>query len=132
MESQHSEIKFPANNSLSATEKNVPVAEREENSRLHEQLVKLGDMMGDGLHYEADGKWISAEYKRICRILFPEKFQRQRKAKAEAIDASMKRLLMNFKCECGGIVIQKRSGCKVAYCGKCNKRYVANNRKKKT
>lgn len=32
-------------------------------AHLHRQLVKLGDMMGDGLHLEPDGKWISKEYK---------------------------------------------------------------------
>lgn len=36
---------------------------------LHRQLVKLGDMMGDGLHKEPDGKWISREYAKIAKQL---------------------------------------------------------------
>lgn len=35
----------------------------EDNKKLHEQLIKLGDMMGDGLHHEDGGKWIEREYK---------------------------------------------------------------------
>jgi len=33
------------------------------NEHLLAQLVKLGDMMGDGLHNEPDGKWIEREYR---------------------------------------------------------------------
>ena len=33
------------------------------------QFCRIGEMMGDGLHYEADGKWISKEYKRLAKIL---------------------------------------------------------------
>jgi len=36
------------------------------------QFCKLGEMMGDGLHHEADGKWIAIEYKKLSRILIPE------------------------------------------------------------
>lgn len=36
---------------------------------LHQQLIRLGDMMGDGLHLEQDGKWIEKEYKHICMLL---------------------------------------------------------------
>lgn len=32
---------------------------------LHRQLVKLGDMIGDGLHDEPDGKWITKEYRHL-------------------------------------------------------------------
>lgn len=31
---------------------------------LHQRLICLGDMMGDGLHLERDGRWIAREYKR--------------------------------------------------------------------
>ena len=46
---------------------------------LHRQLVKLGDMMGDGLHHEPGGKWISRDYKRICKALglIPQKPRRK-------------------------------------------------------
>lgn len=44
-----------------------------DNDHLYEQLVKLGDLMGDGLHLEPDGKWIEDEYKRIIREAYPLK-----------------------------------------------------------
>jgi len=44
---------------------------------LSNQLIKLGDMMGDGLHLEDDGKWITKEYNRISRILYPEMFPKK-------------------------------------------------------
>lgn len=31
----------------------------ETKDRLHKDLIKLGDMIGEGLHLEPDGKWIS-------------------------------------------------------------------------
>lgn len=37
---------------------------KEVEDRLYGQLVKLGDMMGDGLHHEPGGKWISRDYKK--------------------------------------------------------------------
>lgn len=90
------------------------------------QFCKLGEMMGEGLHYEADGKWIAAEYKKLSRILIPEirdveKARRLRKT--EAINESMKKLLLEKKCDCGGILVQSRSGSKVCYCYKCDQRY---------
>ncbi len=36
---------------------------------LHQRLIQLGDMMGDGLHYERDGQWITREYKATLRAL---------------------------------------------------------------
>lgn len=36
------------------------------NEHLWRQFEKLGEMMGDGLHHEADGKWISVEYKKLA------------------------------------------------------------------
>ena len=44
------------------------------NEHLWRQFEKLGEMMGDGLHHEADGKWISVEYKKLAKILCPEGF----------------------------------------------------------
>lgn len=40
-----------------------------DNDFLLNQLVKLGDMMGDGLHHEPDGKWIEKEYRKIAKQL---------------------------------------------------------------
>ena len=52
---------------------------------LYRQLVKLGDMMGDGLHHEPDGKWIEKEYNKICKVLHPEMFEKQNEAKKKAL-----------------------------------------------
>jgi len=92
---------------------------------LWSQFCKLGEMMGDGLHNEPDGKWISKEYKRLYKILMPEQTAINRKLKAEAIDAQMAKLLEGRKCDCGGEIKQGRSGSKVAYCKNCNNRFVA-------
>ena len=63
---------------------------------LWNNLVKLGDMMGDGLHLESDGKWIEKEYKKTLLLLglLPkqkrntadiDEYMRQRVAIAETI-----------------------------------------------
>jgi hypothetical protein len=49
--------------------KEIPADER---ARLHKDLVKLGDMIADGEHLEKGGKWISREYRKISKILYPE------------------------------------------------------------
>jgi hypothetical protein len=94
-------------------------------SHLHEQLVKLGDMMGDGLHHESDGKWIPKEYNKVLRALEPEIFKEKRKRKAEALNKKMITLLLSKRCTCGGVLTQSRSGSKIAYCTVCDKRYKA-------
>lgn len=96
------------------------------------QFCRLGEMIGDGLHYEPDGKWISKEYNRLAKILIPEiktQDKEKRKRKASNIDEQMKVLLSNKKCSCGGELKQKRSGTKVAYCIVCDSRYVAKSKK---
>lgn len=133
MEAQSSEIKFPAEENA-VPKKERSAAEIEEHERLSNQLIKLGDMMGDGLHYEKGGKWISAEYKKISRLLSPEinqAYLNQKKARKDHINEQIRKLLKDFRCTCGGICIQARSGSKVSYCGKCNKRYMATSGKKK-
>ena len=34
---------------------------------LEDRLVRLGDMMSDGLHLEPNGKWIEREYKKTLK-----------------------------------------------------------------
>lgn len=94
------------------------------------QLVKLGDMMGDGLHHEPDGKWISQEYKKVSKLLFPEMFKDQRKKQAEIIDKQISILIEEEKCPCGGKLMQKRKGTKIVYCQECDKRYKMITKKK--
>ncbi len=99
-----------------------------ENEHLWRQFCKLGEMMGDGLHYEPDGKWIAKEYRQLAKILIPEMKEEnsiRRKLKAANIDTQMAKLLEGKKCNCGGEIKQGRSGAKVAYCQNCKQRYVA-------
>lgn len=43
--------------------------DKETEARLHSQLVRLGDMIGDGLDLEPGGTWIRQEYRRITAAL---------------------------------------------------------------
>jgi hypothetical protein len=108
-------------------------APKRDNSFEWNQFCRLGEMIGDGLHYEPDGKWITKEYRRLSKILMPELRQQdkvKRNLKAVSIDKQMKEMLLTKRCECGGILKQKRFGTKVCYCEKCNARYVASSKKK--
>ena len=61
------------------------------NEHLWRQFEKLGEMIGDGLHLEEDGKWISSEYNKLAKILCPEGFAEIRKQKSEALTKQFKR-----------------------------------------
>ena len=93
--------------------------------RLHNQLVNLGDMMGDGLHHEPDGKWIEKEYSKIFNTLYPEVKKERRIAQSKKTNEQMENLLKLKKCSCGGDLKQSRSGSIIAYCQTCNMRYKA-------
>lgn len=102
-----------------------------ENEHEWQQFIKLGDMMGDGLHYEEP--WIAKEYKRLAKILVPEikeAGQKRIKAKAERINEQMLSLLSTKTCKCGGSLRQSGSGSLIAYCNNCNSRYKAISKKK--
>lgn len=97
------------------------------------QFVKLGDMMGDGLHHEADGKWITKEYNRLAKILIPEikeSYQQKRKQKTIRTNEQIAKLILDKKCNCGGGLEQRRSGTKIVYCIICDARYKAVSKKK--
>lgn len=99
---------------------------------LHKQLVKLGDMMGDGLHLEPDGKWISKEYRRVANAL-GYNIPSSRKSNVEGINAAMSEALKTSKCKCGGELKQTRSGSYRAQCiaQGCDKKYQFKARKGK-
>nr|WP_067285801.1 hypothetical protein [Marinobacterium profundum] len=86
-------------------------------SNPHQRLVKLGDMMGDGLHLEPDGKWIAREYKATLRelgIAIP------RKNNTPQINERMTVRVKQVVCtQCGGALVQTRSGSKRARCASC-------------
>ena len=92
----------------------------DEKKRLHAQLVKLGDMMGDGLHLEPDGKWISRDYKKILRALG---ISAPRRNNGGAINQAMAEALKTARCTCGAELKQSRSGSMRADCTRCESRY---------
>ena len=88
---------------------------------LHRQLVRLGDMMGDGLHHEPDGKWIVREYNQTLKALG---MAPKRKNNGEAINQAVNSAIKKTKCsECGGELKQTRSGSFNVKCGCCGSRF---------
>jgi hypothetical protein len=98
------------------------LTEQQENT-LYDRLIRLGDMMGDGLHHEPDGKWISKEYGQIVRTLgiVPPK---DRGPSIARIDERMKERVAAVKCTCGeGRLVQVRSGSRRAQCTECGAKW---------
>lgn len=96
---------------------------KEAKDHLHWQLIKLGDMMGDGLHHEPDGKWIEKEYRQVLKALgmLPKK---QRRNNSEAINTAMKQRIKDVSCpKCGGELKQTRSGSKRGVCVGCGAKF---------
>ena len=94
---------------------------KEVSDRLHDQLVKLGDMMGDGLHHEPDGKWITKEYRKVARALG---YGAPRASNAEAINKAMAEAVEITRCrKCGGQLKQTKSGSLRAACVQCDTKY---------
>lgn len=90
-------------------------------ARLHSQLVKLGDMMGDGLHHEPDGKWINAEYR---KTLWALAMLPPRKNNSAIINEAMIKRVAQVPCpNCNGVLKQTRSGAKRAKCQQCSNLY---------
>lgn len=105
-----------------------PDLSQAERDRLADRLVKLGDMMGDGLHHE--DPWIEKEYASTLYLLYPDIKKRRRLAKNKAIDESMAELIEKVGCKaCGGKLRQGRSGSYIAYCIDCNTRHKATKKK---
>ena len=89
----------------------------ETKKHLHKQLIKLGDMMGDGLHHEPDGKWISKEYRKVLKALgmMPKKANN-----SALINERMIKRVKDVSCgHCEGELKQTRSGSKRAVCQSC-------------
>jgi hypothetical protein len=61
--------------------------------RLHQQLIKLGDMMGAGMHHEEP--WIEREYRRVAKQLYPEMFPRKKRKPSQQFIRTLK------ECDCG-------------------------------
>ncbi|WP_218169593.1 hypothetical protein [Pseudomonas gingeri] len=99
-----------------------PAPVRDPNAELHRQLVRLGDMIGDGMADEPDGAWIKKEYREVCKSLGYVK-ARPRRNRGPAINAAVAKYLETARCECGGQLVQSRSGSKRVDCIACRKRY---------
>lgn len=91
--------------------------------RLSNQLIKLGDMMGDGLHHEEP--WIAREYRQTLKALYPDIFKRQRAERAAMINRNMAALLAEKKCPCGGTLKQTRAGTRACACTACGRKFKA-------
>ena len=97
---------------------------------LYNRLIRLGELMGDGCHLEADGKWIEKEYRDILRLLgITSKKPVHRDTKS--INDFMERRLKDVICECGGKLCQSRKGSFIAKCSICGKRYKLGKKVKK-
>lgn len=93
----------------------------EQKAHLHRQLVKLGDMIGEGLHHEPGGKWINIEYKRVLKALgLQQPYKNNRAHINKAMD---KRVAEVFCPNCKGVLNQTRAGSKRARCKECNNLY---------
>ncbi|MEE9647953.1 hypothetical protein [Enterobacter soli] len=91
----------------------------ETKKNLTSQLVKLGDMLGDGLQHEPGGKWISREYNKICRALGLTP-ARPRANNSQLINEHMAKRITEVVCrECSGHLKQTRSGSMRAKCEAC-------------
>lgn len=87
------------------------------NDHLHRQLIRLGDMIGDGLADEPGGSWIKREYAQTMRALGIAPPRRNRSAQ---IDERMRQRVAEVKCgACGGELKQTRSGSTRARCAAC-------------
>ena len=88
---------------------------------LYRQLIRLGDMMGDGLHHDPGGKWISREYKKILRSLG---IMPKRKNNSKAINNLIAKRIKKVVCQkCQGCLKQSRSGSKRAICVDCGAKF---------
>ena len=90
------------------------------------RFVRLGDLMGDGLHHEPDGKWITKEYKALSRKLVPgirEAETAKRSQRNVMINLNVIKFLKTWKCGCGWWGKQTRSGAKMIQCQGCKTRY---------
>lgn len=104
-----------------------------DNEFLWDQFIRLGEMLGDGLGDEPDGKWIGKEYKRIARVLGI--YKEHRKNNNEKINEFMEKRITETKCNCGGNLRQSRKGSFIGVCVKCGNRYrlghISRRRKKR-
>jgi len=90
----------------------------ESRDHLSRQLIKLGDMMGDGLHYEEP--WIAKEYKKVSKALYPEIYPRKPRSYISKPSVALKRTIKD--CMCGAKQFGwERKDSKVRFFCKCGR-----------
>lgn len=108
-----------------------------DNQHLWDRFIRLGEMIGDGLHYEEP--WISKDYKQLMKILCPPTPEEKaikseiRRKKNENIDKQIQERLITDKCsKCNSDLKQTRKGSKVVQCVNkdCKARYQYRSKKK--
>lgn len=88
--------------------------------KLTHDLVKLGDMLGDG---DCEPE-IAKHYKNILTALGYIKPPARRKRNITGINAAVSRALLTTMCpSCNGELTQSRSGSYRVICKPCNKKY---------
>lgn len=98
----------------------------ETKKRLHSQLIKLGDMISDGLADEPGGKWINKEYNQVLRALGMAPPRKKRRSKSPKMLDEINRLMAiritEVACpQCKKHSLkQSRSGSMSARCETCN------------
>lgn len=73
-------------------------------------MIKLDDMLGDGMGDEPDGARIKPEYRAVCKALGYVTPTKPRRNNAAVTNASVAKYVETARCECGGTLIQTRSG----------------------
>ncbi len=90
---------------------------KEAKDRLYSQLVKLGDMIGDG----DQEPWVNKEYARVLNALG---IGPKRKNRSVQINKFMKKRVIDAKClKCSGILKQTKSGSMRGICVDCGSKY---------
>lgn len=88
---------------------------------LQRQLIKLGYMMGDGLHHEPGSAWISIEYEKIAKHLYPDMFPKNDNT---IRDRSVSKWCESHTCpKCKGALRQTRSGSFRVICNECGSKF---------
>ena len=98
----------------------------DDNEFLWSQLIRLGEMLGDG---DCDA-WVGREYKRVAKALGLVK-NKPRKNHSSQIDEFMEKRITQVRCnKCNGELKQSRKGSFVGICTNCGAKFALGKRRK--